>query len=87
MRPPNDEEFIDILRTYCGAAPGGLSAGEAAALLTSARITVADDYVSDTPGYCGRVALILHSGGPECVEVVTWSESRKPSRRTAAEWT
>ena len=37
----------------------------------SAHIAVFDNFVSDGPGYCGRVAVIVWPGGPEIISSVT----------------
>ena len=41
---------------------------DALAELECAKVAVFDNYCSDGPGYCGRVALVLWGGGPECTQ-------------------
>lgn len=50
----------------------GMDESEALETLEGARIAMFDSYTSDGPGYCGKVALVLFSGGPDCVDTYTW---------------
>lgn len=34
-----------------------------------------DDYMTDTPGYRGPVALVLFDGGPELIASLTWDKA------------
>jgi hypothetical protein len=52
--------------------PMGLDEQEGHDLAAGARIAVFDHFIGDGPGYTGRVALVLHSGGPEAVDVIVW---------------
>ena len=35
-------------------------------------ITVFDNYISDSPGYAGKVVVVVWSGGPSLTETYTW---------------
>jgi hypothetical protein len=63
------DQIADALRQ-----PMGLDEQEGYDLAHAARVAVFDHFISDGPGYTGRVALVLHSGGPECVDVVIWRD-------------
>src|ERR1044072_4919589 len=49
----------------CVASHYGLSPDEAADLVNGAYIAVFDKYVPDCPGWVGRLAVVVWSGGPE----------------------
>jgi hypothetical protein len=69
-RMPHAPELAQIaaaLGEYSGMSPG-----EAQDALAGARVAVFDHYITDCPGYSGRVALVLYSGGPELVECYLW---------------
>jgi hypothetical protein len=78
-RAPNNVELDQI--TEALRQPMGLDEQEGYDLTNAARIMVFDHYISDGPGYAGRVAIVLHSGGPECVDVITWTDGK--AARTA----
>lgn len=73
-RAPTAAELADIV--FAAAYTYGTTASEAGEILESARVAVFDHYVTDCPGYTGPVALVLHSGGPELVDSVTWRNGR-----------
>jgi hypothetical protein len=77
MRAPTLQELEDL-----SAGMGGDIEA-----LKGQRIVVWDDYISDGPGFAGKVAVILWSGGPECIEVYVWREEMKmqPTGRFLAE--
>lgn len=64
----------EIQPTYAEKEEHRLNVGEQ-------EISVFDKYVSDGPGYAGRVAVIVWGGGPELVSVVTL-DSNPPRHHT-----
>lgn len=71
MRAPTDTELQE-LADHMGTDLESLS---------NARICIWEDYVADGPGFCGKVAVILWSGGPEIIESYIW-EPEMVLRRT-----
>lgn len=63
MRAPTDAE-VEELVTYLG---------ETAEHLGGAAVGVADKYITDGPGYHGKVIAIVWPGGPEIVSTFTWN--------------
>lgn len=41
--------------------------------VSTAAIAVFDDYISDGPGYAGKVMVVVWSGGPYINSVYTWN--------------
>ena len=38
----------------------------------SASIAVFDNYITSSPGYSGRLMVVVYGGGPEMTETYTW---------------
>jgi hypothetical protein len=79
MRPPNELECLDII-AYMesqGAAdlwePGAMMDD----LLGRTCIGVADKYITDGPGYAGRVIVIIWPGAPETHDVLCYDKEGK----------
>jgi hypothetical protein len=74
-RGPSREELDKILFSLLDADTGnGCGAFDMDATfdaLTNARVCIFDNYITDGPGYVGRVAVVVWAGGPEIVSVVT----------------
>ena len=49
-----------------------LSPIEAKELVDGATIAVFDDYISDSPGYAGKVMVVIWPTGPQLYEVLIW---------------
>lgn len=43
-------------------------------LLDTLWITVFDKYITDGPGYSGRVMYLIWGGSPECCDVFVWHD-------------
>ena len=46
---------------------------EAMRIVNDSCIAVFDNYMSDTPGYCGKVMVVVYPGGPSIYQVYTFS--------------
>ena len=42
-------------------------------MIENAAIAVFENYMSDGPGYAGKVMVVVWSGGPEFTDTYTWS--------------
>ena len=62
-RLPTLDEHHELCKAMC--TNDGQSFEEASEILARARTAVFDRFVSDSPGYVGRVFFILAPGGPE----------------------
>ena len=67
-RPPTMEEFIEVCKVL---APTPMASDFYDAVCCIGKMVVILDYMSDCPGYCGDVIVVLGSGGPEIVTVFT----------------
>jgi hypothetical protein len=67
-RPTNHEKLL----LTCYLADQGEQDDVAAEIVDSARIAVIDDYMSDGPGYYGKIMLVVWSGGPELFDAFTF---------------
>ena len=45
-------------------------------LLQDAAIAVFDNYITDCPGYAGKVMSVVWSGSPTFFDVFTWSDGK-----------
>lgn len=68
-RAPTAAELARILDMACN--PMDCDADAYREALDAARVAVFDNYMSDSPGYTGRVAVVVWSGGPELFDVFT----------------
>ena len=67
--------LLDEIAEIKGAAMKeyGLDEDEAT-YVESAYIAVYDNYQTDCPGYCGKVAVALYGGAPAFVESYVWRD-------------
>ena len=76
-RKPNQLEKSD-LAYYVANEMGGWEANDhldqALGLVKNAAIAVFDDYISDSPGYVGKVMTVVWPTGPELYEVFIWRD-------------
>jgi len=74
MRPPNEsekEELICYLKTG-----SGYDDETARGLVSSASIGIVDDYITDCPGYAGKLMMVVWSGSPDCYQVFIWEREQ-----------
>lgn len=81
-RVPTAEELDLILNAILESDRNGDCCGRADReatydMLSAARVCIFDRYMTDGPGYFGRVAVIVWAGGPELVASVTL-DGKKP---------
>lgn len=86
MRNPTEDEKEDIakyLQDQCGA---NTEPGYGTEMVGRSWIGVADNYISDGPGYTGRVIVVIYPAGPETHDVLCYRTDgtlyREPSERT-----
>lgn len=74
-RLPNLAEEAALAKAVADAGGmGGYSLQEARELVAGAWVAVFDNYMPDGPGYCGKVALVLWSGGVDLVETFVFRQ-------------
>lgn len=66
-RRPTEPELAAIAVCISGGM-GGRTREEAEEELRDQRVAVFDSYITDGPGYTGRVALVLWAGSPGLVQ-------------------
>ena len=44
------------------------------------------NYISDGPGYYGKILVVIWGGGPSFHEVFTWNEKKKEWVKEESEW-
>lgn len=76
MRGPTEQEFRDIL-SYLADQYKDSDLKDVAGLLDNAAIGVADHYITDGPGYHGKVVSIIWPAGPETNEVLYYGREGK----------
>lgn len=69
FRAPTPEEITAFLLYYASLINGDLTEAkeQLGEDLDSCIVGVCDDFMPDGPGYCGRVMVIVFSGGAEIV--------------------
>lgn len=74
-RMPSRVELAEIHRFYSNE-PGpheGISAEDFESVLEGCAVAVFEGYATDGPGFTGKLATIVWSGGPQLVSTVTWT--------------
>ncbi len=71
-RPPTRQEKLDLKR-YSVKRVGG-DTEQANGLVNDAYIVVFDHFISDGPGYVGKVMLVIWPAGPSLFECFTWNK-------------
>ena len=79
-RHPTTEELEELLQWQISQKySGSVSAEEEKCerdLVESLWIGVFDDYITDGPGYAGRVMFVVWPGSPSMFHVFTWDRGR-----------
>lgn len=81
-RLPTPAEKDEVWRYLCGEYAFEVQeefftdAGQLKAKIESAAIAVFDDYISDVPGYVGKVMLLVWPGGPNFRAAFIWEKIR-----------
>ena len=78
-RKPTQEEkdqLIQYLWQHNDVDPTDADREEAQDFVENAAIAVFDDYQTDSPGYVGKVMVVVWSGGPGITEVFVWREGK-----------
>ena len=73
-RPPTHEE-LDELRGYI-RKQGGMPEDEMELMLGGSCVAVFDDYITDCPGYAGKVMTAVWSGSPTFFETFIWNDGK-----------
>jgi hypothetical protein len=73
MRSPRVQERDDILNWMVSE---GQDPQDCAGMLSQAAVGVADGYITDGPGYAGRVISIVWSGDPSIHQVLIYQDGR-----------
>ncbi len=72
-RLPNFDERNQLIRWLCET---GHERDDAEAFVESAAVAVFDRYVTDGPGYAGKLMSVVWAGSPSMAAVYTWSNGR-----------
>jgi hypothetical protein len=73
-RLPNLAEEAALAKALA-AGMGGYTLAEAREFVAGAWVAVFDNYMPDGPGYAGKVALVLWSGGVDLVETFIFRQA------------
>jgi len=71
-REPNHEEKRELYEFIIREAGGNADAG---LVVIDACIAVFDNYITDCPGYTGKVMIVVWPGGPDLTETYTWGKN------------
>lgn len=73
-----DEVWHYLCREYAFEAQADFSTegGQIKAMLEDAAIAVFDHFMSDCPGFCGKLMVVIWPGGPSMREVFGWETIR-----------
>ena len=69
-------ELAEWLLSYENENPTPENIAEKIPLVEAAHIAVFDNYMTDGPGYAGKLMSVVWSGGPDIHEVYTWENNR-----------
>lgn len=50
--------------------------GKGKSLVESASIAVFDDYVTSSPGYTGKIMIVVYDGGPGLYKAFIWRDEK-----------
>lgn len=76
-------EKLDLLHyevCYQFTAADDVDVEQICRLIEGAAISVIDDYMTDSPGYCGKVMIVVWPGGPELTAVYNYNKWGKLQR-------
>jgi len=80
LRKPTAEEKKDLVSYLCNeeeiANPSDMELADKEAFVEQAAIAVFDHYVTDSPGYAGKLMMVVWSGSPGVHEVFVWQGHR-----------
>ena len=77
VRPPTPDEYQALAELYSDAFDGVL---ETRSALLNCAISVFPRYCEDSPGYHGRVFVIVWPAGPQSISVATVNKSHRLER-------
>jgi hypothetical protein len=75
-RKPNQEEATQLafhIHHRCGFTE---SLEEAELWVEATCVAVFDDYITDGPGYAGKLMMVVWTGGPDLYEVFIWRDGK-----------
>ena len=79
-RQPNDQEKSE-LAFYVAEQMGGFEANDhmeqAKGFVENSAVAVFDNYITDCPGYAGKLMSVVWSGSPDFYEVFTWDKDNE----------
>lgn len=74
-RSPSAHELVAVARAISEGGMGAPTFDQAFADLQEASLVVFDHYMTDGPGYIGRVAVVVWNGSPGFVDTFTFRSS------------
>lgn len=70
-RSPHVTELMELTSWLCEQ---GHDVDDATLTAGTAYVAVYDDYVTDCPGYRGKLMSVVWDGSPDCFDVFIWSD-------------
>jgi hypothetical protein len=68
-RPPTSKEITQLKKLLC---PGGVDPLS----INCAYIAVFDHYITDSPGYAGKLMSVVWDGSPSIYDVYVWVDGK-----------
>lgn len=77
-RKPTEEEYLQLFsleweRQYGGSKNDPKEEETLRAFIRDAAIAVFDGYITDGPGYVGKIMVVVWTGSPTFYEAYTWN--------------
>ena len=78
LREPNEKEKQELAQYV--SEDFGTELEEQAGFVENASIAVFDSYITDGPGYAGKVMMVVWPASPGIFDVFTWDNERQIRR-------
>lgn len=78
-RKPNQAEIDQLAQVLLESYGNSLSFEEAQSsweMAASASVAVFDHYITDSPGYAGKLMMVVWPGGPDMCDVYIWRDGK-----------
>ena len=75
-RKPTKKELEELRRYLIENGEVICEEAEVASLLQNSAIAVFDKYITDGPGYCGKVLVVVWPACPEAIQSFVWRNGK-----------
>lgn len=78
-RKPNQAEIDQLAQVLLGFYGNSLSFEEAQSsweMAARAKVAVFDNYITDSPGYAGKLLMVVWPGSPSMFDVYIWTDGK-----------